>query len=329
MDTIYYYIDGPLIWFSFLFMTTSVVIRIAFYLYQTIKSQAFRDFKNLLLILLRWVVPLHRLLIIRPVYTCLRYFFHGCLFILPIGLAAHIELIAESTLGWYWNPLPDHIADLLIKIIILIICLFFLRRSFLANIRRISSAKDYLLILLTGLPFITGYLLTHSTPIDSIKFFNEHLYIIHVLSAEMMFIMTAFLFLGMPINKERCIACGACILNCPNAALELIDAQSFRKLLFSPCFCICCGTCVSICPEQAPQLRHDISFLRFLRLFKKEELITSELVVCEQCKIPSIPILQLRKLQNENETHCIEPLCAKCKQIGQAQRLDKYGDEKG
>ena len=52
--------------------------------------------------------------------------------------------------------------------------------------------------------------------------------------------------MGLLIDKELCIGCGACVDECPFDALDLVDglAQADEK-------CTLCGTCVEVCPEEA------------------------------------------------------------------------------
>lgn len=50
------------------------------------------------------------------------------------------------------------------------------------------------------------------------------------------------------IDEERCNGCGACIPNCPEGALQVIDGKA---RLISDLFCDGLGTCIGHCPEGA------------------------------------------------------------------------------
>ena len=77
-------------------------------------------------------------------------------------------------------------------LIFLAIAIFFLlRRIFSADIRLISTFSDYLLLIVTALPFLTGYFLTHGT-LDSIGFLGDNMQLLHMLSAELMLILIPF-----------------------------------------------------------------------------------------------------------------------------------------
>jgi nitrate reductase gamma subunit len=77
-------------------------------------------------------------------------------------------------------------------LIFLAIALFFLlRRIFSADIRLISGCADYFLLIITALPFLTGYFLTHGT-LDSVGFLGDNMTLIHMLSGELMLILIPF-----------------------------------------------------------------------------------------------------------------------------------------
>jgi hypothetical protein len=65
---------------------------------------------------------------------------------------------------------------------------FILRRIISPDLRLISTVSDYLLIIVTALPFLTGYFLTHGT-LESIPFFGENMSLLHMLSGELMLIL--------------------------------------------------------------------------------------------------------------------------------------------
>ena len=73
-------------------------------------------------------------------------------------------------------------------VLLAIAIFFFLRRIISPNIRLISTFSDYLLIVVTALPFMTGYFLTHGT-LDGIAFLGDNMQLIHMLAGELMLIL--------------------------------------------------------------------------------------------------------------------------------------------
>ncbi len=49
------------------------------------------------------------------------------------------------------------------------------------------------------------------------------------------------------IDKDACIACGACVGECPVEAISEGD-----YMVIDPDKCIDCGTCAGVCPVGAP-----------------------------------------------------------------------------
>src|SRR3989338_4858225 len=50
------------------------------------------------------------------------------------------------------------------------------------------------------------------------------------------------------IDEEKCNGCGACIPNCPEGALQIIDGKA---RLISDLFCDGLGACIGHCPKGA------------------------------------------------------------------------------
>jgi NAD-dependent dihydropyrimidine dehydrogenase PreA subunit len=50
------------------------------------------------------------------------------------------------------------------------------------------------------------------------------------------------------IDQEMCTACGVCVDECPESALDLVDDVA---VLGRPDDCTECGTCVDSCPNGA------------------------------------------------------------------------------
>jgi nitrate reductase gamma subunit len=64
---------------------------------------------------------------------------------------------------------------------------FLLRRVLSRDLRLLSDFSDYALLVITGLPFLTGYWLTHGT-LDAVLS-RYSMQIIHTLSGELMLVM--------------------------------------------------------------------------------------------------------------------------------------------
>lgn len=191
----YSFVEGPLLWIALLTFIIGSLIRAALFLVVSNKKdkiiyQHFK-WKYVLLTFVRWLLPINKDVIKNPVFTILGYIFHICLLIVPIWFSGHIMLWEESRFEWYWASIPDVLADWMTLIFIAIALFFLLRRIFSANIRLISGAADYLLLIVTALPFLTGYFLTHGT-LDSIGFLGDNMTILHMLSGELMLILIPF-----------------------------------------------------------------------------------------------------------------------------------------
>ncbi|MBQ2686618.1 MAG: 4Fe-4S binding protein [Clostridia bacterium] len=50
------------------------------------------------------------------------------------------------------------------------------------------------------------------------------------------------------INTDECLACGACVEECPVEAISEVDG----KYVIDADKCIDCGTCKDVCPVGAP-----------------------------------------------------------------------------
>jgi len=191
----YTFVEGPLLWIAGLTFVIGTLIRIGLVLVVSFRTdkimyEHFR-WKPVLSTFFRWLSPLNKDVAKNPVFTLLVYVFHLCLIVAPVWYSTHIMLWEESRFGWYWTPIPDRWADWMTLIVIGIAVFFLLRRILSPSVRLISTFADYALIVVTALPFVTGYFLTHGA-LQGVAFLGEHMQLLHMLSGELMLILIPF-----------------------------------------------------------------------------------------------------------------------------------------
>ncbi|UCF93136.1 MAG: 4Fe-4S dicluster domain-containing protein [Desulfobacterales bacterium] len=249
----------------------------------------------------------------------LRYIFHAGLIVVPIWYGGHIPLWEEYGFDWYWTALPDPWIDRL-TILVLVLALYFgLRRICVRDLRRRSAVPDYVVITVTALPFVTGYLLTHGD-LRAWPVLDAQMETLHVLTAEMMIALAAFLFCRIRIAADRCTGCASCGGACATGALRIADEGSRRLIRYAAHRCIRCGSCVRICPASAAELRHEISFRRLFQFAAPQPLCSVALHFCEQCGALVAPQPQVAQLVPDFLPDGAS-LCPKCSQRSAARKL--------
>ena len=191
----YSFVEGPLLWIAILTFIVGSLLRAALFFFVSRKRDKiiYQHFswKYILATFGRWLLPLNKDVVKNPVFTILGYVFHICLIAVPIWLGGHITLWEESRFEWAWWSLPDGLADWMTLIFLGIAVFFLLRRIISPNIRLLSTFSDYLLLVVTALPFLTGYFVTHGT-VDNIGFLGDNMQLFHMLSGELMLILIPF-----------------------------------------------------------------------------------------------------------------------------------------
>ena len=319
MGELLYFAETTLLYIVAIFFVAGTLLRGLNFVVNIFRSRPFsrRSVLHRFVTLFGIFAPFHRAILKKPVYTTIRYAFHACIFIVPIWFSGHVYLWEDSRFEWYWTPLPDAWADWM-TLCVLAACVFFFTRRIILKDRLNAGISDFLLILITALPFLTGYFLTHDT-LKSIPFFDNYLWYFHVISGEIMLAMIVFLFVRSHLRKETCVGCAACVENCPTETLEFYDRDAFRFFRYSHYQCICCGSCVNVCPENAATLNHAISMKQFFRLLSKDVIRNVDLATCEQCGVPIAPKLQIAKLEGTLSANDIEMAllhyCDRCKKM--------------
>ena len=309
------FVEGPLLWIVSSIFIIGVLARVGVFFSLILKGNNDKHprWRHILATLGRSLLPFHNAVTKKPIYATLRYIFHICLIVVPIGLSGHIILWEESRFGWTWTALPDVWADWMTLLLLFLAAYFLIRRIILSDIRLNSSKSDYLLIAITALPFMTGYILTHGN-LDAISFLGDNMRTIHTLSGEVMLIVAVFLFYRTQLSVEKCTGCATCELNCPTGTLESNDEGKHRIFTYSHYQCICCGACVNTCPEEAAELRHEISLGRFFQIVHKKEIRSVELKECEKCGAMFAPTPQIEKIGQVITEDYIR-LCSRCKKV--------------
>jgi nitrate reductase gamma subunit len=124
-----------------------------------------------------------------PLITVVTLVFHVFLILVPIFLLGHNILIDQSWGLSLWS-LPESITDILTLVFLICLAFFFGRRLFLSRVRAITTVYDYLILLIAGAPFLTGYFAYH-------QWFNyDTVMTLHILAGEVMLITIPFTKLG-------------------------------------------------------------------------------------------------------------------------------------
>lgn len=307
-------IEGPLLWVVCLVLGIAVLARLVFFSFKILHDadtgQPGRSSKAA--VFGRFLLPFHKAVSKRPLYALLRYAFHFCLFAVPLWFGGHVALWSESRFEWEWSAMPDSWADGMTVAVMVLAVFFLIRRIAWPGVRHGSSLSDYLILFLAALPFYTGYFLTHGT-VDDLPFFGEQMRLLHVLSAEAMLLMAAFLFCRTRLDPARCTGCASCELSCPTGTLVSRDEGTRRVFRYSHYQCICCGACVETCPESAAELRHEVSLRRFVQALPSQVIRSVELVRCRTCGALFMPEPLLNKISRTfSEDYLLDcPTCRK------------------
>lgn len=124
-----------------------------------------------------------------PVLTIVTSVFHVCLIIAPLFLLGH-NILLDQAWGLSLFSLPESLTNVLTWVVLISGAYFLSRRLFLTRVRTITTAYDYLVLLIAIAPFLTGFLAYHQW-LD----YNTVI-LLHILSGELMLITIPFTKLG-------------------------------------------------------------------------------------------------------------------------------------
>lgn len=190
MNALYDFVSGPLAWASVaLFIGGS-----AWRLYSLAKLSRVKDvyvyeyfsLKHALRSIGHWIVPfLNESSRKNPALTVVAFVFHLILLVAPLFVLGHVAML-DKAFGVSWPTLPDAAADAM-SFAVVGACVFFaVRRMTVPEVKYVTSASDFAILLLAAAPFVTGILAYHQVA------GTQFMTILHILSGEAMLVAIPF-----------------------------------------------------------------------------------------------------------------------------------------
>ena len=124
-----------------------------------------------------------------PLVMAMTALFHFLLIVTPFFVLGHNLLLDESWGIQFWS-FSERVTDGLTLIVLLCALFFLLRRLLVRRVRAITTAYDYLMLLIASAPFLTGTLAYHQW------FDYETVMLLHILAGEVMLVSIPFTRLG-------------------------------------------------------------------------------------------------------------------------------------
>ncbi len=190
----YDFLTGPALWVTFTISGAGLFLRMA-YLWRLSSKKDRVVYNHVSLYwglksILYWMIPWGSASMrLQPVFTFVVFAFHITLLAVPLFLYAH-NILWDEAFGMSLWSLPDQWADVMSLIFLVAVIFLIIRRIVRSEVRILSDAWDYILLALTALPFLTGFLAYHQ--------FGpyEPMMIAHIISAEILLILIPFTKLG-------------------------------------------------------------------------------------------------------------------------------------
>jgi nitrate reductase gamma subunit len=165
MTEMYEFLAGPGVWISFFIFIGGLMVRTV-YLFGVSQERDrvfynHADWKWGARSIFHWLLPLGSVsLREQPFFGAAFFVFHVCLFAVPLFLLAHNTLLHEA-FGVALPSLPDSVSDILTVVFLAAGLILLARRLARPEVRILTSAWDYFLLVFTCLPFVTGFLAFH------------------------------------------------------------------------------------------------------------------------------------------------------------------------
>jgi nitrate reductase gamma subunit len=185
----YEFVRGPLALIAFIVFFAGSIYRIAYMLKGAKKDKIVfphMSWKHSLASLVHWLIPFNnQYMRRRPIFTVVTFAFHICLVIGPLLLLGHVMLIEESWNISWWT-LSETVVDWMTVVVIAGAGFFLYRRLSDPVVKNVTDSSDYILLAITVLPFITGFVAYHQL------FAYKTMLIIHILAGEVVLVAIPF-----------------------------------------------------------------------------------------------------------------------------------------
>jgi len=195
------FINGPMIWISFLFFLGGTLYQIVtfYFLSKSIvrptphqQRIVLGETENLSLLdrtSLEYRFAMFRLTVFgrHPGMMITTMIFHSTLILTPFFVLGH-NILLDFWVGSSFPSLPEIATDFLSVVLLLCCSIFILRRLFVPKVRAITTGSDFLILLITAAPFLTGFLSYHH--IGN----YDTMVLVHMASGEIM-------IMAMPFSK--------------------------------------------------------------------------------------------------------------------------------
>jgi nitrate reductase gamma subunit len=194
MPQFYQFITGPLLWLSFGIFFVGLTFRVVRYvqgLDWQLDRVAYRahpgqGLKGALRSIVHWLVPFYSVgWRAKPLYTTIFFIFHIGLVLTPLFLLGHVVMFKERW-GVDWPTLSMGLADVLTIAVLITAACIAIRRLGLPEVRIVTTFYDFLLLLLSVAPFVTGFLAVHQAPHYQLWLYS------HILSGELLLVAIPF-----------------------------------------------------------------------------------------------------------------------------------------
>jgi len=189
-NSIYNFVSGPLVWLAFIIFIGGSIYRIRNLIVLVNKKEryiyTYMSLKYSLRSIMHWIIPFATVnWRKRPLMTITTFIFHAGLVIMPFFVSAHVVMF-HNAWGFSWPSLPESFTDTVTLLVIICSIIFLIRRLVLREVKFLTDASDFGVLLITAAPFITGFLAYHN--VGSYHFWV----ILHILSGEIMLVAIPF-----------------------------------------------------------------------------------------------------------------------------------------